>query len=79
MGTIVLGKVESGVVTRGQQLMIMPNKVLVEVMQLWSDEEETELANPGENVKLKLKNVEEEASPFPVFSVIKKIYTDSKK
>lgn len=29
-------------------------------MQLWSDDEETDLANPGENVKLKLKNVEEE-------------------
>lgn len=32
----------------------------VEVMQLWSDEDETEIANPGENVRVKLKNVEEE-------------------
>ena len=31
-------------------------------MQLWSDDEETDLANPGENVKLKLKNVEEDVS-----------------
>ena len=31
-------------------------------MQLWSDEEETELANPGENVRVKLKNIEEEVS-----------------
>jgi len=29
-------------------------------MQLWSDDEETEKANPGENVRGKLKNVEEE-------------------
>lgn len=29
-------------------------------MSLWSDEIETELANTGENVKLKLKNTEEE-------------------
>ena len=27
MGTIVLGKVESGVVTKGQSLYLMPNKV----------------------------------------------------
>ena len=60
MGTIVLGKVESGVIRRGATVTMMPNKLLVEVMQLWSDEEETELANPGENVKLKLKNCEEE-------------------
>jgi len=32
----------------------------VEVMQIFSDEEETDLVNPGENVKIKLKNVEEE-------------------
>merc|ERR1712154_89327 len=60
MGTIVLGKVESGSVARGDQVMLMPNRSVVEVMQLWSDEEETERANPGENVKVKLKGVEEE-------------------
>lgn len=27
MGTIVLGKVESGVISKGQVLMLMPNKV----------------------------------------------------
>lgn len=27
MGTIVVGKVESGKVTKGQSVMIMPNKV----------------------------------------------------
>jgi len=60
MGTIILGKVESGTIKRGQVLTMMPNKVSVEVMQLWSDDEETEKANPGENVRGKLKNVEEE-------------------
>ena len=39
-------------------------------MQLWSDEEETELANPGENVRVKLKNIEEEVST--VNAVLKK-------
>ena len=32
----------------------------VEVMQLWSDDVDTDLCFPGANVKLKLKNVEEE-------------------
>ena len=36
----------------------------VEVMQLWSDDIETDLANPGENVKIKLKNVEEEVRAY---------------
>ena len=36
-------------------------------MQLWSDDEETDLANPGENVKVKLKNIEEEARTFLFF------------
>lgn len=29
MGTVVLGKVESGTVTKGQNLLIMPNKVII--------------------------------------------------
>ena len=29
MGTIVLGKVESGQVSKGQSLMLMPNKVII--------------------------------------------------
>jgi hypothetical protein len=29
-------------------------------MQLFSDDEETDQVHPGENVKIKLKNVEEE-------------------
>ncbi|ESO07332.1 hypothetical protein HELRODRAFT_76588 [Helobdella robusta] len=60
MGTIVLGKIESGVISKGQVLTMMPNKCSVEVMQLWSDDDETDQVFPGENVKIKLKNVEEE-------------------
>ena len=29
---------------------------------IWSDDDETEKVYPGENVKIKLKNVEEEVS-----------------
>ncbi|XP_075724585.1 eukaryotic translation release factor 3 isoform X2 [Rhipicephalus microplus] len=60
MGTVVLGKVESGSARRGQQLLLMPNRRTVEVLQLWSDEDETNLITSGENVKVKLKGVEEE-------------------
>ncbi|XP_013381843.1 eukaryotic peptide chain release factor GTP-binding subunit ERF3A isoform X2 [Lingula anatina] len=60
MGTVVLGKLESGTIAKGQTLTLMPNKVSVDVLMILSDEEEVESVLPGENVKLKLKGVEEE-------------------
>lgn len=60
MGTVVLGKVEAGNAKRGQQLLLMPNRKAVEVLQLWSDEDEVVSVMSGENVKIKLKGVEEE-------------------
>lgn len=60
MGTIVLGKIESGIVTTNQKLLMMPNKAYVKVMTIISDEEDSEDAMPGENVKLKISGVEEE-------------------
>eukprot|EP00123_Amoebidium_parasiticum_P013866 comp22195_c0_seq1/m.32625 comp22195_c0_seq1/g.32625 ORF comp22195_c0_seq1/g.32625 comp22195_c0_seq1/m.32625 type:complete len:734 (-) comp22195_c0_seq1:503-2704(-) len=59
MGTMVLGKLESGVITRGDSLMLMPNKVLVEVQELAIDEEDIEAAGSGNNIRLKLKNIDE--------------------
>ena len=46
--------------------MISCLQCAVEVMQLWSDDDETEQVFPGENVKLKLKNVEEEVRIFSI-------------
>ncbi|XP_063286375.1 eukaryotic peptide chain release factor GTP-binding subunit ERF3A isoform X2 [Pelobates fuscus] len=60
MGTVVLGKLESGSICKGQQLVMMPNKHTVEVLGLLSDEVETELVASGENLKLRLKGIEEE-------------------
>lgn len=60
MGTVVLGKVEMGQAKKGQQLMLMPNRTPVEVIQLWSDDDEVNNIVSGENVKIKLKGVEEE-------------------
>lgn len=60
MGTVVLGKVEAGEARKGQTLVVLPNKTVVVVDQLWSDDEEVTAVGPGENVKIKLKGVEEE-------------------
>lgn len=55
MGTVVMGKVESGQIRKGQNLLVMPNRTAVSVDQMWSDDEEVSLIGPGENVKIKLK------------------------
>ncbi|XP_060068622.1 eukaryotic peptide chain release factor GTP-binding subunit ERF3A-like [Ylistrum balloti] len=60
MGTLLLGKLEAGVINKNMSLMVMPNRAIVKVNQLYSDEIETELANPGENLKVKVQGVEEE-------------------
>ncbi|KAK3529695.1 hypothetical protein QTP70_033671 [Hemibagrus guttatus] len=60
MGTVVLGKLESGTISKAQQLIMMPNRHTVEVLSLLSDDVETDDAGPGENLKLRLKGIEEE-------------------
>uniref|UniRef100_A0A8C8H1U1 Tr-type G domain-containing protein n=1 Tax=Oncorhynchus tshawytscha TaxID=74940 RepID=A0A8C8H1U1_ONCTS len=60
MGTVILGKLESGFIAKAQQLVMMPNRHTVEVLSLLSDEVETDEAVPGENLKLRLKGIEEE-------------------
>ncbi|KAF4523794.1 hypothetical protein B566_EDAN013351 [Ephemera danica] len=60
MGTVVMGKVEAGETKKGQSLLLMPNRTPVIVDQLWSDDEEVTAVSSGENVKIKLKGIEEE-------------------
>ncbi|XP_050671238.1 eukaryotic peptide chain release factor GTP-binding subunit ERF3A isoform X2 [Leptidea sinapis] len=60
MGTVVMGKVEAGTTRKGSTLYLMPNRVQVTVDQLWSDDIEVTSIGPGENVKVKLKGIEEE-------------------
>lgn len=60
MGTVVMGKVEAGTARKGVALLVMPNRTQVTVDQLWSDDEEVTSIGPGENVKIKLKCIEEE-------------------
>lgn len=60
MGTVVMGKVEAGTAKKGQGLLLMPNRTPVIVDQLWSDDEEVSAVGPGENIKVKLKGIEED-------------------
>lgn len=60
MGTVVFGKIESGSIKRGQNCLLMPNRKEVEILNVWLDEEEVSSCKSGQNVKLKLKGVEEE-------------------
>lgn len=60
MGTILLGKVESGAIAKNETILLMPNRVQVKIMQLWSYDEDADEAHPGENVKMKVAGVEEE-------------------
>ena len=61
MGTIVEGKIESGVIKKGMSLVMMPNRDKVEVAALYGEtEEEVELAQCGDQVRLRLRGIEEE-------------------
>jgi len=59
MGTVVIGKVESGMTKKGDILWVMPNRVEVKVDQLWSDDIEVTSVQSGENIKAKIKGIEE--------------------
>jgi len=59
MGTVVIGKVESGSMKKGDTLLIMPNRTEVKVDQIWSDDIEVTEVTSGENIKTKVKGIEE--------------------
>lgn len=77
MGTVLMGKVESGECKKGQTMLIMPNRTPVTVDMLLSDDDEVSRVVPGENVKIKVKGVEEEdVSPgFVLCDSINPIHT----
>jgi peptide chain release factor subunit 3 len=59
MGTIVSGKLESGIITKGQNMLLMPNRVPVQVLTCMVNDNETEQVCAGDNFQLKLKGVED--------------------
>ncbi|KAJ4953345.1 hypothetical protein NE237_030177 [Protea cynaroides] len=75
MGTVVMGKIESGSIREGNNLLVMPNKAYVKVLAIYCDEDKVRHAGPGENVRVKLSGVEEEdiLSGFVLSSVLKPI------
>ncbi len=60
LGTVITGKIESGQVTKGQSILVMPNKQVAEVLSINIEEAEVKSAASGDNVRLKLKGVEED-------------------
>lgn len=61
MGTIVVGKIESGLVRKGDTLTLMPNKVAVEVSATYNEmEDEVSQALCGDNIRIRLRGIEDE-------------------
>ena len=61
LGTIVVGKIESGHIRKADTLLLMPNRDTVEVATLYNElEEEVPAAASGDNVRLRLRGVEDE-------------------
>lgn len=61
MGTIIVGKVESGLMRKGDSLLLMPNRDVVEVAAIYNEmEDEVNQALCGDNVRIRLRGVDDE-------------------
>jgi peptide chain release factor subunit 3 len=61
MGTMIEGKIESGVIRKGMSLIMMPNREKVEVAALYGEtEDEVNMAQCGDQVRIRLRGIEEE-------------------
>lgn len=61
LGTMIDGKVEAGVVKKGMSLVMMPRKQNVETAAVYGEQEdEVSIAQCGDQVRLRLKGIEEE-------------------
>lgn len=61
LGTVVVGKVESGHIKKGDTLTLMPNKDEVEVSAIYNEmEDEVTSAICGDNVRIRLRGVDDE-------------------
>lgn len=60
--TVVMGKIESGQVSKGDQVMFIPNKIVAEVLGIVMDDVHiVNSAKAGENIRLMLKGVDEDS------------------
>eukprot|EP00959_Pyramimonas_sp_CCMP1952_P271558 5677208-Pyramimonas_sp.AAC.1 len=60
MGTMILGKLEAGTLVRGDDLLLMPNRVPIKCTGLYREADEIQYALPGENIRIRVTGVEEE-------------------
>lgn len=61
MGAVcILGKIESGTIKTGDKLVMMPGKIQLTCLGLIIDDQECDMAVPGENIVVKVKGCEEE-------------------
>ena len=61
MGTIIEGRIESGVVKKAQTLTMMPNREEISVAALYGEtEDEIPAATCGDQVRVRLRGIEEE-------------------
>ncbi|KAG0069748.1 translation termination factor GTPase eRF3, partial [Podila epicladia] len=61
MGTVVVGKIEAGSIKKGATLLMMPNSIKVEVAAIFNElEEEIAVAAVGDNIRIRLRGIEEE-------------------
>lgn len=61
MGTVAVGKLESGHIRKGDTLLLMPNKDEVEVAAMYNElEEEVQIAVSGDNVRIRLRGAEDD-------------------
>ena len=77
MGTVIVGKVESGHLRKSDRFLLMPNRTDVEVAAIYNEvEEEVNQALCGDNVRVRLRGVEDEdISPgFVLTSLLKPIH-----
>ena len=71
-----MGKTEAGKVMRGDDMMLMPNRVAIKVQAIFREEEEVPYALPGENIRIRVTGVDEESvsTGFVVCSAAKCVY-----
>ncbi|KAJ4345957.1 translation termination factor GTPase eRF3 [Ascochyta clinopodiicola] len=61
MGTMIEGKIESGIIKKEQKYLMMPNKDLIHISALYGEQEdEIPGATCGDQVRIRLRGVEEE-------------------
>lgn len=60
-GLFINGKIESGTITNGQEVMLLPYRKPMQITHIFNAEDNRVMyAKPGENIKLKVRGVEED-------------------